>query len=276
MEQNDSGIRISQRAMIADILKETELEECFAVNTPLEPSLELVCEKKTHDNCKLVSDKMYRSIIGKLLYLAGSTRPDISFAVSSLSRFNEQPHQIHWMAAKRVIRYLKGTIDLGIQYSRSENRLFGHSDADWANCKVDRKSYTGYVVIFGGGPVAWESRKQPTVALSTTEAEYMAITSASRELLFCKEILMAVGFGRLSGDGIILSSDNLGAIKMATRVGFSSRAKHIDVKHHFIRELVMSDKIVLKHVRSWDMLADVLTKALGGTKHMMNIRRLMN
>lgn len=166
----------------------------------------------------MVDEREYRGIIGRLLYLAGSTRPDIAFTVSSLSRFNNKPHIRHMKEARNVLRYLKGTAELEIVYKKTGKLLFGHSDADYANCKLDRHSYTGYIVVLAGRTVSWELRKQPTVALSTTETEYMAITSASKEIMFCRQLLKELGLTELFDGSICLRSDNIGAIKLDSAV----------------------------------------------------------
>lgn len=275
VEQDSDVIKISQRGFTEELLQQYKLNECIAERTPLNPSIELVCPEGNCDNCELVDSTKYRGIVGKLLYLAGSTRPDIAFAVSNLSRFNSKPHKVHLSAARHVLRYLSGTKGLGIEYRRTNDKMYGYSDADWANCKIDRRSYTGFIVYLAGGPIAWEARKQPTPAQSSSEAEYMAIASAARELMFCRNVLKEIGLGELCNGSMVLFSDNQGAIKLAKNVGFSSRTKHIDVKHHYIRHLVKRGIIVLEHVGTNEMVADVFTKALGPNKHRANMERFM-
>lgn len=139
------------------------------------------------------------------------TRPDVSFAVSYLGQFNNCFDQSHWTAAKRVLRYLKGTLHLGISYRASDKKLEGYVDADWGNNKEDRRSFTGFVFRFNGGPVSWESKKQRTVALSSTEAEFMAMTEAVKENLYFRRL-----FEELAMDDLIdttIYNDNMGALK---------------------------------------------------------------
>lgn len=276
VERTNGRLRICQTSFIKDLLKEYQMEDCKIERTPTNSSLELICPEENCENCRIVDSTIYRSLIGKLLYLAGSTRPDISFTISSLSRFNLNPHRHHWDAAKRVLQYLKGTMNYGIIYKRTGVKLYGHSDADWANCRLDRRSYTGFVIILGGAPISWEARKQPTVALSSTEAEYMAVTTAAKEILFCSTIIKELEFGKFCEQPINLFSDNLGAIKLASNVGFNSRTKHIDTRHHFIRELVMNGSIAIFHVCSEEMIADILTKGLTRVKHELNTKRIMD
>lgn len=276
VEQSGRTIRIHQETAINELIQKYGMEECNPRKSPMEPGLDLHCPHKNCDSCELVESTYYRGIVGKLLFIAGTTRPDISFAVSYLSRFLQKPHNMHLVAAQHVIRYLKGTKKLGITYKSNELKLYGHSDADWGSCKIDRRSCTGFMVFLAGGPIAWEARKQPTVALSTTEAEYMAITSAARELQFCGTLLQELNLNELCQYPIELYSDNLGAIKLSENTGFSSRTKHIDIRHHFIRELIKKGVIVLKHVNTNEMIADVLTKSLGYNKHLMNITKIMS
>jgi len=162
------------------------------------------------------------------------TRPDISFAVSYLGQFNNCFDRGHWTerAAKRVLRYLKGTQHLGISYRTSDKKLEGYVDADWGNNKEDRRSFTGFVFCFNGEPVSWESKKQRTVALSSTEAEFMAMTEAVKENLYFRR-----SFEELEMDGLIdatIYSDNMGALKLAENPIFHNRSKHIDLRFHFI------------------------------------------
>lgn len=272
----DGSVAIHQRQFIKELLGRYGMSECNAARTPMTPSLELCCKEETCDDCELVDGTLYRGLIGRLLYLAGSTRPDISYAVSNLSRFNNKPHPTHLKAAKHVLRYLKGTTEVEIMYRKTGQLLFGHSDADYGNCKLDRKSYTGFIVLLAGGPISWEARKQVTVALSSTEAEYMAITSAAKEIMFCRQIMREIGAERFIKGASELFSDNTSAICLARNVGFSARTKHIDIRHHYIRELVDQNLITLQHIGTQDMLADFLTKALGPIKHSINISRIFS
>ena len=273
LQQEGGAVSIHQMQFLDDLLERYNMTDCRSAKTPLNSTLELCCGEPTCDGCERADGKLYRGMIGRLLYLAGSTRPDISFAVSSLSRFLVNPHAQHLKAAKHLLRYLKGTRELRITYEPSRENLFCHSDADYGNCKMDRKSYTGFLLILAGAPIAWEARKQPTVALSSTEAEYMAITSAAKEVMFCRQVLLEMGEST-SEEPIQMFSDNLSAISISKNVGFSARTKHIDVRHHYIRELIQKGFVSLHHRGTADMLADVCTKALGPIKHEMNVRRM--
>lgn len=257
-------IRIYQRSMITDLLKCANMNECNSVKSPMEPALKL---EKCNGNCSMeerVDGTEFRSIIGKLNYVASTTRPDLTFSVSFLSQFNLCPHKEHMMAVKRVLRYLKGTTTFGIEYVADEPSLEAYADADWAGCVVDRRSYTGYVILMSGGAVAWEAKKQPTVALSSTEAEYMALTSAIKEVKYLANLMDELGLSTTFGlNTPILYCDNKGAICIAENQGYSARTKHIDVRHHFIREAIEMKIIKLEYVASSENYADIFTKSLG-------------
>lgn len=268
-------LSIHQGGYIEELVDMYEMREAHPEKTPMNSSLELCCPQKDCKDCQLVDEGQYRALIGRLLYLAGASRPDISFAVSSLSRFNNKPHEMHLRAAKRVLRYLKETRNYCITYKKGDEDLFVHSDADYGNCKESRRSYTGFVVMFAGGPIAWEAKRQSTVALSSTEAEYMAVTSAAREIMFFREVLLELNFCEPMR-AINLFSDNMSAIAIAKKIGFSPRTKHISIRHHYIRELVENGSIKLNHVGTSNMIADICTKSLGPIKQEMNVKRLLD
>ena len=140
----------------------------------------------------------YRELIGALMYLSVGTRPDIAHTVNYLSQFNNCHHVRHWKAAKRVLRYLQGTIDKGLIFTKDNKSLIGMADADWGNSELDRRSYTGYAFILSGGAISWCSRKQRTVFLSSTEAEYMCLSEAAKEATFCINFLKELGCRNLA------------------------------------------------------------------------------
>lgn len=164
---------MSQRGYIQEVLQKFGMSECNPISSPIEAGVKL---KKNERPTKEDEKLPYRELVGALTYLSVTTRPDIAYAISYLGQFNNCYDSTHWKAAKRVLRYLKGTIDVGINYNKSEGPVKGFVDADWGGCVIDRRSYSGYIYKLGGGPISWDSRKQKTIALSTTEAEYMALT----------------------------------------------------------------------------------------------------
>lgn len=206
------------------------------------------------------------------MYLAVCTRPDIAHTVSALAQFNDKPSDHHWGAAKRVLRYLKGTADYSLHFRRPIGKLIGYADADWAGSTKDRRSYTGYVFLLGGAAVSWQARKQRTVAQSSTEAEYMALAEAAKESIFLNRFLGELGAVEPM-DGTIFC-DNQSAIALAENPMFHSRTKHIDVRHHFIREKVQERSIFVKHVPTDKMVADIFTKTLPVVKHSTHCKSL--
>lgn len=225
-KRNDARIFLSQEAYTKSMLERFEMKYCNPVSTPM-----AVGERLTKEDTWSSSDGVkppYRELIGCLLYLARGMRPDIAHAVSVLSQYNDTFGKSHWSAAKRLLRYLKGTANLGIAYKRGEDPLVGYIDADFAGCIDSRRSFTGYAFSTNGTAVTWESRKQASTATSTTEAEYMALSVAAREAIYFQRFLREL---RITGmDSITLHNDNCSAQKTAENPTFHSRTKHIDVR----------------------------------------------
>ena len=202
------------------------------VSTPADTSVKLIQDDgmSTH-----VDSSKYQSMMGSLLWAAISTRSDIAQAVSTVSRFNKEPNQAHLTAVKRILRYLKGTADLGIVYGpTSGTGLVGFSDANWAGDHDDRRLTIGNVFLFSRGPVSWLSERQKTVALSTTEAEYMALSSATQELIWLRRLLADLKSPET--DSTVVHEDNQGAIALVKNPVTHKRTKDIDIRHHFVRE----------------------------------------
>lgn len=218
---------MNQGSYIQDILKRFGMANANPVSTPLDPNVKLV--PSNEDKLRGAS-LPYRELVGALMYVATCTRPDISFAVSYLSQFGTCYDSTHWTAAKRILRYLKGSLELGLKYRRTEEPVRGYVDADWANCPVDRRSYTGHTFVLGGAPVSWESRKQRTVALSSTEAEYIALTEAAKQASYIQRFLRELEY--CGSDIVTIFCDNIGARKIAENPVFYGRTKHIDVRHY--------------------------------------------
>ena len=199
------------------------------------------------------------------MYLSVCTQPDIAYAVNSLARFTSNPTNDHWTALKRLLRYLMGTQKLGILFTKDgSNTCIGYTDADWAGDLVDRKSTSGYIFLLSGGAISWKSQKQRCVALSTAEAEYVAMSSAAQESVWLRKLIAELTNSPNSEDSpTVLYEDNQSAIAMTKNPQFHGRAKHIDNKHHFIRQQVNQGTIVLQYCPTAEMVADILTKGLG-------------
>jgi hypothetical protein len=260
---SDGSIKIHQHSYIQQLLERHGMGDCTPVTTPLDTSVKL---SSIHEDEASADPKEYASIVGGLMFAACVTRPDIMCAVGQLSQFLNNPSSKHLSAAKRVLRYLRGTPTLGITYRPPPMRLQGYSDADWAGDIDTRRSTTGFVVMLNNGAVAWKSRRQPTVALSTMESEYMALTEASKELKWIKTLLTELDC-KSNIDATDLFSDSQSAIALAKNPVSHARAKHIDIRHHFVREAI-DDKIIwVQYIPTAEMTADSLTKALGREKH---------
>jgi hypothetical protein len=204
------------------------------------------------------------------MYLMIGTRPDLAAAVSIISQFASRPTQTHLTAARRVLRYLKGSIGrrlhLGSGSTTTKNdttknlRLTGYSDANWGGDQ-DRRSTSGYLFYCYGGLVSWSSKKQPIVALSSTEAEYIALTHAAKEAIWLRSLIGELQ-QNLELEPTLIYEDNQSCIALAKNPVFHARSKHIDIRHHFIRDKVESKEIELAYMSTNEMIADALTKAL--------------
>lgn len=259
-------ICIDQKAFIEKLLCKFNMENCKNVQTPMETNLKL-------EKGKTVTSKYpYQQLIGSLMYLSVLTRPDSSYCVSYLSQFNNCNSETHWKHAKRVLKYLSYTKSFGLMYVKDNSDITGFVDADWASDVVDRKSYTGYCFKYSGCVVSHECRKQQTVALSSTEAEYMAISEASKEAIFIKNLLSEL----LCRENlpILLYNDNQSAKKLTENCMYHKRSKHIDVRFHFIREAVEGQLIKIEFLSSSEMPADILTKSLCKIKHYYFMQKL--
>ncbi len=252
-------LKLSQPKMQADLVAKYGLEDGKARTVPLSVGLHL-----TRDEGEMLDVKEggYMSLVGSLLYLAVCTRPDIAQSVGVLSKYMAAPTTVHWQAAKGVLRYVAGTLDYGLTFGKGDG-LIGYCDADYAGDLDTRRSTTGYVFILNGGAICWSSKRQPTVAASTTEAEYMAAAFAVKEALWVRTLMgdLALDIGTVK-----IMADNQSAIKLLKNPIASMRSKHIDVVYHFAREKVARKEVVFEYVRTEHMLADMLTKPVPRSK----------
>jgi len=204
----------------------------------------------------------YKEAVGSLLYLSKRTRPDIEFAVNKMSRVSS-PVKNDVLQLKRIFKYLQGSKHLGINYGKEEDeRLVAYCDADFAGDNETRRSTSGFVVFYGGGPVSWGTKKQPVVALSTAEAEYIAASECVKELVFLKNVLEEVNSDSVKA---VLKIDNQSALKMIKN-GCEKRSKHIDVRFKFINEKVNENNIELLYCPTEQQVADLFTKPLNTNK----------
>lgn len=258
VEKNEDGdYFLSQRRYINDIIILSGLNEAKESNIPLDPGY----VTKENEGEVLPDNRNYQKFIGKLLYVAINTRPDIATAVSILSRNTSRPNQEDWIELKRVIRYLKGTNNYRLRLSKltEPEGIVGYSDADWAENRRDRKSNSGYVFKINGGTVSWACRKQTCVSLSTAEAEFIALSESVQEALWLKQLLR-----ELNGnpEKLVIFEDNQSCLKIVETEKFSSRTKHIATKIHFVRDQIKKGNITCVYCPSETMAADILTKPL--------------
>lgn len=254
--QTSHGIHICQSKYALEILKRFDMENCNSVSNPMVPGSKMDMD----EGGERVDETFYKQIIGSLMYIT-NTRPGLQFSVSLLSRFMSKPTQLHVQAAKRVLRYLRGTVDFGIWYKRGGNgELQVYTDSDFAGDVESRKSTSGYVFLMDNAAVAWLSKKQPIVTLSTTEAEYVSASVCACQAVWFKRILEELGHHILGGTTIWC--DNTSTIKLSKNQVFHGRCKHIGVRFHFLRELVNNGEISLEHCGSQEQIADILTKPL--------------
>ena len=258
--RSEDGITVDQEKYIANVLKQFNMSDSKPKVTPAEVNLKLVKDDGEH---QLVDTKLYRSLVGSLLYIGKQTRPDILNVVNQLSRFFEKPNTTHWQAAKHVLRYLKGTINLRLTFAKNSSmKLVGNADADWSGDLDDRKSTTGYYFKFqgNGAAICWEVKKQATVALSSTEAEYQAMAAAVQEAIYLRALMK--DFGYPMKEPTYIGEDNQSCIKMCHNPVMHKRSKHIDTKLHFMRERVENGEVGIHYIPTEDMTADILTKSL--------------
>jgi hypothetical protein len=255
IKQAKEGTFVHQAMYTKDILKKFKMDDSKPLSTPMSMTTVLDADK----DAEPVDQKEYWSMIGSLLYLT-ATRPDIQFSVCLCARFQALHRTSHRQAVKRIFRYLRYTPELGLWYlASSSHSLLGFSDVDFAGCRVDRKSTLGTWQFLGSSLVSWSSRKQSSVAQSTTEAEYVAATSSCSQLLGITYTLSDIG---VECSHVPLICDSTSAISVAKNLMLHSRTEHIEVRYHFLRDNVEKGNIDLIHVPTEKQLADILSKPL--------------
>ena len=258
-ERNSCTLKLSQHKAALSLVEKYGLADANSRGTPISTGIHL-----STDGVQLDTEAYpYSELVGSLLYFSICTRPDLAQAVGALARYMARPTVDHWQAAKGVLRYVAGTADHGIIFSRGANGLVGYCDADFAGDVDSRRSTTGFVFCLYGGAISWNSRLQPTVAVSTVEAEYMSAAAAVKEALWLRVLLAELG---VSVHPLRVYCDNQGAIKLLKHPIASQRSKHIDVLYHFAREKVMAGDVEFIYISTTDMVADIFTKPLSKGK----------
>jgi transposase InsO family protein len=262
IQQQEGCIKLDQQAAVEDLLSKYGLEEAKPVATPAVPNSKLMPLQEGQE----ITKAPYRSLVGALLYLSMHTRPDISYAVNELARHCSKPSEQHWVAAKRVLRYLAGTKHQGLVFEgRLGMNLVAAADSDWAggwkNTDEGTRSTSGYVVTIAGGVIACKTKRQTSTALSSCEAEYMSLALAAQEIVHCRQLLSDLQ--ECQKQPTVLYCDNLAAGELAKSETHQQRSKHIAIRYHFIRECIRRQEIEVKWISGQDNYADMFTKALG-------------
>ncbi|GKC37642.1 putative ribonuclease H-like domain-containing protein [Tanacetum coccineum] len=254
VQQKEDGIFISQDKYVAEILKKFDFVTVKTASTPIETNKALVKDEEA----EAVDVHLYRSMIGSLMYLIAS-RPDIMFAVCACARFQVTPKTSHLHAVKRIFRYLKGQPKLGLWYPRdSPFDLEAFSDSDYAGASLDRKSTTGGCQFLGKRLISWQCKKQTIVSNSTTEAEYVAAANCCGQVLWIQNQMLDYGFNFMNTKIYI---DNESTICIVKNPVFHSKTKHIEIRHHFIRDSYEKKLIQVIKIHTDHNVADLLTKA---------------
>lgn len=263
-DREKGTLEISQTQFIRNVVERFGITKTSPI--PASPSLDL---RHVSGEDPAV-DARYREMVGSLMWIANQTRPDIANAVRAVARFSHDPKEVHVKAARKIIEYLSATAHLGLTFRKDskleevqlEYDLETYVDADYAHKADDRRSVSGVAVCCGGTLVSWFSRTQKCVTLSTTEAEYVAMADGVKEALYVRGVLVFL-MPSLGSPSIGVFEDNKGAIDLAKNPLSSSNSKHIDVRYHFLRELVGTGDLSVKYLRTDDQHADILTKAIG-------------
>ena len=257
--RSKKGIFLSQRKYVLDLLSEIGKLGAKPFSTLMAPNSQL-----TKDGELFEDPERYRRLVGKLNYLT-VTRPDIAYSVSVVSQYMSSPTVDHWKTVEQILGYLKGAPGRGILYSNhGHNKIECFSEADWAGCKEDRRSTSGYCVFVGGNLVSWKSKKQNVVSRSSAESEYRAMAQSVCEVMWIHQLLSELGL-EVSMPAK-LWCDNQAAIHIASNPVFHERTKHIEIDCHFVREKIQQGLISTGYVKTGEQLGDIFTKALNGIR----------
>ncbi|GJZ60536.1 retrovirus-related pol polyprotein from transposon TNT 1-94 [Tanacetum coccineum] len=256
VNQGEDGIHINQQKYAREILQRFNLEYCNSVKNPIVPGCTLV----KNNQSGFVDATLYKQMVGCVMYLA-ITRPDIMFVVAQLCRHMDAPTEQHMSAMKKLFRYVQGTKELGIFYKKAaSDMLIAYSDSDYAGDYDTRRSTSGYVCFLSGAAIAWSSKRQPIVTLSTTEAEFVAATACACQVVWLRRMFEHIGLTQ--EEGTVINCDNMSTIKISKNPVMHSRSKHIDVRYFFLRDLVNEGTIKLKYCNTQAQVADIMTKPL--------------
>lgn len=267
---------LSQQTYIKKVLERFQMSDCKPIDNPVVKGENLYQEMcpKTQDEIEKMARVPYASAVGSLMYAMMCTQPDICYAVGLVSRFQSNPGLAHWKAVKRILRYLRGTMDYVLCYKGSDLRLVGYSDADWGSDLDERKSTSGYTFLLNNGAITWSSKKQSCIALSTMEAEYVACSAAVQEAVWLRRFLQHLEIVTDASDPVTIHCDSTAALAYAKDPKYHGKSKHIDIRYHYIRDMVAHKEVVLKHISTSLMIADPLTKPIARNAFQAHVRSL--
>ena len=276
IHRDGTGVSLGQKANITTILGRFGMGQIHGFSTPMDCNLQLdLAEDRSAKELEDITD--YQAVLGSIMYAALATRPDISYAVAALSRYNSRPFTSHMTAAKRVLQYLKCTANFRLYFTGNGigigigigigNSLVGYSDSDWATDSADRKSHRGHVVLASHGAISWQSRKQNPSAMSTLEAEFIACSEASRDAKWLLQLQQDIHGSQKDSPLLPINCDNQSALTLITTGIVKTRTKHINVRYHNSRDLHRRQIVNYSYRKTNENMADILTKALTKDKH---------
>lgn len=258
VQRNNHGLFLSQAKYITDLLLKTDMVGCKPIGSPASRA-----KLSPTDGSPLDEPSAYRSIVGALQYVT-LTRPDICFAVNQVGQFMHAPTDIHMTAVKRILRFLKCTIQCGLLFKPVPFSLQAYCDPDWAGSPFDRRSTRGFCVFLGPNPISWSAKKQSTMAHSSTEAEYRCLAHTAAEVTWLCSLLCDLHIPLSTI--LVIWCDNVSAISMAFNPVFHARTKHIEIDYHFVREKVAHKQLEVRFISTLDQEADIFTKGLHSTR----------
>lgn len=254
--RDKTSLHLNQTKYITDLLQRASMADSKPVSSPMSSTASL----SIHDGKPLEDGTQFRSIVWALQYCT-LTRPDIAYAVNRVCQFMHCPTEVHWLAVKRILRYLKGTSHLGLVFTASpDTSLVCYTDADWASNPDDRRSTSGYCVFLGNNLISWSSSKQHVVSRSSDESEYRGLTNGAAELVWIQSVLAELSVPLSTVPSLLC--DNQSALKLTANPVFHARTKHIEIDYHFVREKVARKALTVHYVPSEDQVADGMTKPL--------------
>ncbi|GLT83465.1 hypothetical protein SLE2022_017530 [Rubroshorea leprosula] len=260
-DRHGETIKLSQKKFVEKVLERFNMKDAKPVSTPLASHFKLSTQlcPQSNEDLEYMSRVPYSSVVGSMMYAMVCTQRHISHAISVVSRYMSNPGKEHWTVVKWVLRYLKGTLGTCLEFKRDGTYVQGYVDSDYVSYLDRRRSLIGYVFTFGGSAISWKAILQGTVALSTTEAGYMAMTEAFKEAIWLRGLV-----GEFSLDCVVIDvhCDSQSAICLAKDSMFHERTKHIDVRFHFVWDVVSSGEIIVKKIDTENNPANMLTKSL--------------